>query len=89
MNHTVIAALLSLALAAGAQAQLLGISSEPAALARAALGGEAGATIFVSGPPSRRTYSHDGQTGGFQALLSLSADGPLRCLAFPGPTDCV
>ena len=37
-------------------------------------GGEIGYAIFVSGPPSRRTYSHDGQTGGFQALLSLSAD---------------
>ena len=37
-------------------------------------GGEIAYAIFVSGPPSRRTYSHDGQTGGFQALLSLSAD---------------
>ncbi len=34
-------------------------------------GGEIGYAVFVSGPPGRRTLSHDGQTGGYRALLVM------------------
>lgn len=37
-------------------------------------GGQIGYAVFVSGPPARRTLSHDGQTGGYRALLVLYPD---------------
>jgi CubicO group peptidase (beta-lactamase class C family) len=37
-------------------------------------GREIGYAVFIQGPPSRRTYSHDGLTGGFRALMTLSPD---------------
>ena len=37
-------------------------------------GGQIGYAIFISGPPSRRTYAHDGLTGGYQALLRMAPD---------------
>ncbi len=37
-------------------------------------GREIGYAVFIHGPASRRTYSHDGLTGGFRASLILSPD---------------
>ncbi len=37
-------------------------------------GREIGYAVFIHGPASRRTYTHDGLTGGFRALLTLSPD---------------
>jgi serine-type D-Ala-D-Ala carboxypeptidase/endopeptidase len=37
-------------------------------------GREIGYAVFIHGPPERRTYSHDGLTGGYRALLTLSPD---------------
>lgn len=37
-------------------------------------GRQIGYAVFIHGPPERRTYSHDGLTGGFRALLTLSPD---------------
>lgn len=38
------------------------------------VGGQIGYGVFVDGPPGKRTYSHDGQTGGFRSLLTMAAD---------------
>ena len=37
-------------------------------------GREIGYAVFIHGPPERRTYSHDGLTGGYRALLTMSPD---------------
>ncbi len=37
-------------------------------------GMEIGYAIFIHGPPGRRTYSHDGLTGGYRAQLALAPD---------------
>lgn len=34
-------------------------------------GGQIGYAVFIDGPPTRRTYSHDGLTGGYRALLKM------------------
>ncbi len=37
-------------------------------------GREIGYAVFIHGPAQRRTYSHDGLTGGYRALLALAPD---------------
>lgn len=37
-------------------------------------GGQIGYAVFVDGPPERRTWSHDGLTGGFRAQLTVYPD---------------
>lgn len=37
-------------------------------------GGEIGFTVFILGPPGRRTYLHDGWTGAYRALLVMAQD---------------
>ncbi|MEO6625128.1 MAG: serine hydrolase domain-containing protein, partial [Burkholderiaceae bacterium] len=37
-------------------------------------GGQIGYAVFIDGPPERRTYSHDGLTGGYRALLRMHGD---------------
>ena len=37
-------------------------------------GGQIGYAVFIDGPPERRSYSHDGLTGGYRALLKMYAD---------------
>ena len=37
-------------------------------------GREIGYAVFIHGPASRRTYTHDGLTGGYRAWLTLSPD---------------
>lgn len=37
-------------------------------------GGQIGYAVFVDGPTGRRTYSHDGLTGGYRSLLTMAAD---------------
>lgn len=37
-------------------------------------GGQIGYAVFVDGPPERRTWSHDGLTGGYRALLRMHPD---------------
>ena len=37
-------------------------------------GGQIGYAVFVDGPSGKRTYSHDGQTGGYRSLMTLAAD---------------
>jgi len=37
-------------------------------------GREIGYAVFVHGPPQRRTYTHDGLTGGYRALLVMAPD---------------
>lgn len=37
-------------------------------------GGQIGYAVFIDGPPERRTFSHDGLTGGYRAVLRMHAD---------------
>lgn len=37
-------------------------------------GGQIGYAVFIDGPPERRTYSHDGATGVYRALLVMVPD---------------
>lgn len=37
-------------------------------------GGQIGYGLFIDGPPERRTWSHDGLTGGYRALLTMYPD---------------
>lgn len=37
-------------------------------------GREIGYAVFIHGPPQRRTYTHDGLTGGYRALLGMAPD---------------
>lgn len=37
-------------------------------------GGQIGYAVFVDGPPERRTWSHDGLTGGYRAQLRMHPD---------------
>ena len=37
-------------------------------------GGQIGYAVFIDGPPGKRSYSHDGLTGGYRALLTMHAD---------------
>lgn len=37
-------------------------------------GGQIGYAVFIDGPPERRSFSHDGLTGGYRALLRMHAD---------------
>jgi CubicO group peptidase (beta-lactamase class C family) len=37
-------------------------------------GGQIGYAVFIDGPPARRTWSHDGLTGGYRALLTMYPD---------------
>ena len=37
-------------------------------------GGQIGYAVFIDGPPDKRSYSHDGLTGGYRALLTMHAD---------------
>ena len=37
-------------------------------------GGQIGYAVFVDGPPERRTWSHDGLTGGYRAQLTMYPD---------------
>ena len=79
MNRTALVALLGLALAVGAHAQLLSISSEPAALARAALGGEAGSAsvaVWREGHQSVATWRRAPDVGA-SALLVPAEPLPL------------
>ncbi len=53
----------------------LGAAAERALLPLADyVGGQIGYGVFVDGPAGKRTYSHDGQTGGFRSLLTMAAD---------------
>ena len=37
-------------------------------------GGQIGYAVFIDGPPERRTWSHDGLTGGYRAQLTMYPD---------------
>jgi D-alanyl-D-alanine-carboxypeptidase/D-alanyl-D-alanine-endopeptidase len=37
-------------------------------------GGQIGYAVFIDGPPERRTWSHDGLTGGYRAQLTIYPD---------------
>jgi len=37
-------------------------------------GGQIGYAIFLTGPPNKRSFSHDGLTGGYRALMTLHQD---------------
>ena len=61
------------AIAAGRNGPL-GAAAERLVAPQARFDGEIGLAVFVSGPPARRTFSHNGGTGGFASYLIVAPD---------------
>jgi len=61
------------AIAAGRSGPL-GAAAERLVTPQARFDGEIGLAVFVAGPPARRTFSHNGGTGGFSSYLIVAPD---------------
>lgn len=61
------------AIAAGRNGPL-GAAAERLVAPQARFDGDIGLAIFIAGPPARRTFSHNGGTGGFASYLIVAPD---------------